>query len=88
MPDSEARLPDAADAELPATSGGEASGRGDMPGANRDAAAVEVALRIRLSPAEMQYLNRLAYFQGVSPDVLASEWISRELRWLLSIRRG
>ena len=45
------------------------------------------AVRVYLSPAELTHLARLAYLEGVTVDVLASEWVSRQLRWLMSIRR-
>ena len=54
-------------------------------GPGHDGCAPPAVVRVYLSPTEMKHLARLAYLEGVSPEVLASEWVSRELRWLMSI---
>lgn len=45
------------------------------------------ALTVALSAEEMEHMRRLAYYQQVDPAVIATEWIRREIRFLMSIRR-
>lgn len=44
-------------------------------------------LTVTLSAQEMEHIRRLAYYQQVDPSVIATEWIRREIRFLMSIRR-
>ena len=53
---------------------------GPVPGVGGEAAVV-----VYLSAEELRLLERLAFLEGVTPSTLASEWVQREIRWLMSV---
>ncbi len=76
----------------PATgSSGPVSGEATLvpPGQPRTAADPDRActLTVTLSEQEMEHIRRLAYYRQVDPSVIATEWVRREIRFLMSIRR-